>query len=151
MPELDQFVIADGATPNANGTYDIFGASWDAIIAAELPVEKPTLVLLISVLLTREEAQTAHEMQVEVSAPNGTVMSRVRVGVAAGSGEQPPGIPEGLPFRFETVLTARGLQLAEYGRYPISMTWDGEPLRAPTGISVLPPPPDQTAQHSPSA
>jgi hypothetical protein len=139
MPILDQFVIADSITTHPSGTVDISGASWDVIEAETVPVQQESFALLISLLLTPDEGRQAHQLEVVISAPDGTRLSRMAMAIEAVPEERIAQLPEGDLGRIESVFHASGLVYPDYGRYAIELLWDGEQLRAPMRFRVSPP------------
>jgi hypothetical protein len=136
-PFLDQIVLATGAVPREGSTWDLIGASWDTIPAATVPVAAQ-FALLVSVLLTPEEARSGHALEVQLIAPDGTRAGGIPANVAAAD----PATLEGdEPVRAEVVLVARGVVFPEFGKYELRVLWDGEPLRDPLRVSVAEAPP----------
>ncbi len=137
MPYLDQFVIASSATPNGT-SWDLEGASWDVIPAASVPVQT-SFALLVSVLLTPEEARSDHTLTVSLRDAAGAAIGGMTTDIRGATEEQLAQSP-GLPFaRFETVLVAQGVVFPDYGRYELHVLWDDEPMREPMLLHVLRP------------
>jgi hypothetical protein len=135
VPVLDQFIIANSVSSNPDGTVDLFGASWDYIETASVPVGGK-FSLLLSVLQTPEEARLEHTLMVEIFAPSGQPLARFSASVPMAPEAALDTLPEGDLARMETVLNASGFNYPEFGRYEIALLWDGEPLRAPMRFRI---------------
>jgi hypothetical protein len=137
MPFLDQIVLASSAVPREGNTWDLIGASWDTLPAESLPVQTG-FALLVSLLLSPEEAARDHEVAVGLTAPDGSSAGGMKATVAR-MGEQQILASADERVRAEMVLVAEGVVFTEHGLYGLSISWDGQPLREPLRIRVVPP------------
>jgi hypothetical protein len=135
MPSLDQIVIANSASPGSGGTWDLVGASWDMLTAPTVPIQAD-FVLLVSLLLTGEEASSEHQLALALIAPNGSTVGGMRANVGRATDEQLATLPEGEPIRVETVMGAKGVVFPEHGMYDLNILWDDRPLRQPMKVRI---------------
>jgi hypothetical protein len=127
---------------------DLVGASWDTIPAAAVPIQQDSFALLLSILLEPDEARAPHRIDVTVTRQSGEQLGGMTVAVAPISDERLAALDPGEPARVETVVGARGMVYPDYGRYEITIDWDGEPLREPMRFRVTPIPPDESPEAS---
>lgn len=139
MPFIDQCVLAGSVVRRPGGSFDVFLATWDTILAQTVPIEHE-LAVLLSLLLDSSEAAADHEVRLEGYAPSGEALGYVSGTVAAFSTPADEN-------RAEFILGGRNILLPEFGRYRLEILWDGERLRRPLFFDVvdeaaLPPLPD---------
>jgi hypothetical protein len=137
VPLLDQCAIATRATQNGS-TWDLVGTSWDVIEAEDVPVTTE-FVLLVSVVMSLEEAMSDHVLAVTLRGPSNAPLGGMSARVVAPTPEQLQAGPDVGYWRAESILNARGVTLPEFGRYDVVFEWDGEALREPMPLSVIPP------------
>jgi hypothetical protein len=135
VPYLDQIVIANSATLREGATWDLVGASWDIIEVPSVPVQAE-FALLVSLLLSRDEALVEHELRMTLTAPDGSPQGQMMANVPASADEQLADLPPG-GARAETVLVAKGVIFRQYGHHQLNLLWDGKPLREPMRLLVV--------------
>jgi hypothetical protein len=138
--ELDFALLADGVAQRPDRKLDIYGAGFDAILAPDVPARHALLALAVRVLLSRHEAEHNHELDVILQTADGAELARAH-------GELPPideamraEIPAGRRLGVGLILTFDNLVFPEYGAYQIVLQWDGNEIRSPLQLSVIPPP-----------
>lgn len=147
-PFLDQCVLANEAVPNPGGTVDLFGASWDTIPAAAVPVQQQSFVLLLSMLLEPDEARREHVIDVAVVTEHGERLSGLTINVGPVAEAALAALDPGQSARIETVVGARGISYPAYGYYEVVINWDDQELRRPMRFRVVPPPADESPEAS---
>ena len=139
--ELDFALLADGVTPRPDGKLDIFGAGFDLIIAPGVPAQHPRLLLAVRVLLTRNEVENAHRLDVFVQQADGQELGRARQEISPVPEEKREQIPAGRHVGVGALLTFENLVFPEFGAYQIVIHWDGNEARDPIQVFVEETPP----------
>jgi hypothetical protein len=145
-PFLDQCVLATQAVPRSGGTVDLLGASWDTIPAGTVPVQQNGFALLLSVLLEPAEAKAPHVIDVAIISEAGERLSGVTLNLDPVADEALAALGADEYARMETVLGASGIEYPDYGRYKLTISWDGEELRRPMFFKVVPAPPGESPE-----
>jgi hypothetical protein len=148
--ELATAMLADAAH-NVAGKLYVLGGQWDRLMAPALPVQHPTMTVVLVVRLEYNEAPKTYDLGVELTLdgqPQGIkAVGQFAVGHGAGQVHGAPQfVPLAIPFnnltfktegRYEWVITVSGTEL---GRIPLEVTH---------GILPRMPPPSAGQQTSP--
>jgi hypothetical protein len=148
VPELDYLLLADGGTQRPDGKLDIYGAGFDTIFASAVPVRHPQLSIIVRVLLTVHEAENAHRLQLILMSEDGPEIARADAELDPIPAEALEQITVGDRIGIGTILNVPGLIFPSYGRYHLSILWDGSELRQPVRLRLSPMPPP--AQFGPA-
>ena len=143
MPQLDHILLADGVSPRPDGKIDIYGATWDKILAPSVPARHPQIAIVLRVLITAQEAEQGHTIDLVLMGPDGPELARTTANVQPASPDVLAAWPAGERMGLGAVVQLQNLVLPEFGSYHIAILWDGSELRPPITLKVeqLPLPP----------
>jgi len=136
--ELDHMVLADVISPRPDGKLDLHGVGWDTIFAGSVPASHPRMDVAIRFLLSRQEVENAHSVVLALVGEDGEELARINAEVAALTPEQREQIAAGRKIGIGIILTLAGVVFPSYGRYHVSVTWDGTEAREPLRLFVSP-------------
>lgn len=142
--EVDFALLTDGVSQRPDGKFDLFGAGFDTIFAPATPARHASLTLAIRILLTRQEAQNPHRIQVFLLHADGAEIARVEGQMTALPAEVVDTLPAGRRIAIVPLLQFNGLVFPTFGPYHIAIHWDGNEARSPIPLFVerTGPPPD---------
>lgn len=146
-------MLADAAH-NVGGKLYILGGQWDRLSAAALPVQHPTLSVVLVIRLEYSEAPRTYELSVELTLDGRSQGIKAVGQFAVGHGPgQVPGAPQFVPLaipfnnltfktegRYEWVITVAENEL---GRIPLEVTHGIVPGMPPLAADEQPAQPDQ--------
>jgi len=138
--DLDFALLADGVTARPDGKLDIYGAGWDTIFARDVPAVHARLVLAVRLLLSRNEAEHRHRLEVIIQGADGAEIGRAVGDLDAAAPEARAQIPPGRRAGLGMVMTFENLVFPAFGNYQIVVQWDGNEARPPLRLIVSPPP-----------
>ena len=137
--ELDHVVLADMASPRPDGKLDLHGVGWDTIFAASVPATHPRIDLVVRLLLSAQEVETAHRVVVTLLSPDAE-LARIQADVSPMAPEQRATIEPGRRVGIGMLITLAEIVFPQYGAYSLVVTWDGTEVREPIRLFVAPPP-----------
>jgi hypothetical protein len=137
--EVAWALLADGIAPRPDGKIDLFGVGVDVIYATAVPAIHARLSLAGRVVLTSDEADTEHRLDVTVRAPDGSVIGTGAGNIHAIAKEARPPDPT-VPLGIGIGADFVNLGLIAYGRYRVELSLDGNPVPNPLTFSVTRPP-----------
>ncbi len=140
--QLDFVLLADGVTERPDGKLDIYGAGFDTVIAATVPAQHPRLVLAMRILVSRQEAEHAHRLDVILQHADGAELARVSGEIPVLSEDQRERIVPGRRGGLGLQLIFQDTVFPDFGAYQFVIQWDGNEMRSPLPLFVaeLPPP-----------
>lgn len=128
-------LLADGISQRPDGKVDVYGAGVDIILAPQTPAIHPRLSLAGRVLMTAEEADQPHSIDVTVRAPDATVIATAAGRVLPIPETNRPG--EDAALGIGIAMDFVNLGLPAQGAYTIEMMLDGEPVPEAPGFRVI--------------
>lgn len=134
--EVDFAVLADGIAPRPDGKLDIFGAAFDTIWAMQVPARHTSMSLVIRLLITRQEAENPHSIDVFVMHADGQEIARVHAEVNAVPTEVIEQLPAGRRFGLIPILQFGNLEFPTFGPYHVVIHWDSNEARSPIPLYV---------------
>ena len=138
--ELDFAILADGVVNRPDGKMDIYGAAWDTLFAPAVPAVHPQLTFAVRILASKHEVEAAHELRVVLQGADGQELARAEGSLPPLEDEQAQAIPAGRRIGVGLVLNFRSVVFPEYGSYQLAILWDGNEVRSPLLLFVVPPP-----------
>lgn len=149
MPELDYLVLADGATQRPDGKIDLYGAGFDNIAAPAVPARHPQLSIVLRILISVHEAESAHRLDLILMSEDGPEIARAQAVFDPIADEAREQVASGDRIGIGAVVNLAGLIFPAYGRYHLAALWDGTELRQPIRLKVSPLPqqPEAPAQQ----
>jgi hypothetical protein len=111
-------LLADAANVSREGKLNVLGV-FDTLHARQFPTAHPHMALVLRLEAAAGEAAGPHAMEVEVVAPDGTVVLRVPGTLTLA------GFAGGDRIAFDHVLSFANMQFAGPGRYTIRIALDG--------------------------
>src|SRR6266699_206590 len=147
--ELTTAMLA-AAAHNVAGKLYILGGQWDRLSAAALPVQHPTLSVVLVIRLEYNEAPRTYELSIELTLDGRSegVKAAGQFAVGHGPGQihgAPQFVPLAIPFnnltftsagRYEWVINIGSKEL---GRIPLEVTHGIVPGMPPIGLGQQPP------------
>ena len=150
MAELDFVLFADGATARPDGKLDIYGAGFNAIFAAKAPVQHPQLSVVIRVLMSVQEAESPHRLDLVLMSPDGPEIARAQADIEPVPDEVREQVPPGEKIGVGAVMNFSGLVFPSHGPYHLAVLWDSTELRQPLYLKLSPlAPPGMPGQTGP--
>lgn len=138
--DLDYALLADGVQATSDQKLNIFGAGFDTILAPDVPARHPQLSLAIRLLVSRNELEHEHSLQVVIQAMDGDEIARAETSLPAMPEPEREQIPAGRQVGVAAVLNFAGLIFPTYGTYQLVLLWDGTEVRSPLRLFVERPP-----------
>ncbi len=136
--ELDHMVLADVISPRPDGKLDLHGVGWDTVFAASVPATHPRMDVAVRFLLSQQEVETGHTVALALVGEDGQELARLNADVGPVAPEQREQIPAGRKIGIGLVLTLAGVVFPSFGRYHLSVMWDGTEAREPVRLFVAP-------------
>lgn len=110
-------LLADAANVSREGKLNVLGV-FDTIYARQFPTVHPHMALVLRLEAASDE-EGPHDIEVQLVAPDGTVLVRAPGTVTL------PGFAPGDPIGFDHVLSFANTRFAGPGRYAVRVAVDG--------------------------
>jgi hypothetical protein len=136
--DLDFAVLADAVVARPDGKLDVMGAGFDTVYAAAVPARHARLVLAVRVLLSRHETEHAHRLDVVIQGADGAELARGQGDLQRLPDEARKQIRPGHQFGLGMVINFDDIVFPSYGDHQIVVQWDGNEVRPPIRLSVVP-------------
>ena len=140
--EVDFALLADRVSETLEGKLDIIGAGFDTIFAPEVPARHPRMGLAMRLVLTREELEEEHRVDITIRERNaGAFFAQAQILVPSMPNERRDAVARGelgLEGRagLAVVVNFDGLVFHAFGMYEVEILWDGQEARESLPLRV---------------
>jgi hypothetical protein len=139
--DLRFLLLADAAIVREFGKMDILGAGIKTIFTPGVPAVQATLTVAAWLDMTLDEASAQHEVEIQITGPDGQPIAGGRGMVPPASAAQLGGVPDNQLIGVPLPLPLPNIALPTWGRYTLHLRWDGESIgELPLDVVEGPPP-----------